>query len=234
MRSDLCSEAIRLGSLLLRHRPLQLPAVHALLALMMLQAARLPARTQHDGTLAILERQDRSLWDQNLISAGLRHFGCSAAGNVLTAYHLQAEVAAIHATSGTDAETDWAGVAARYDQLYELEPTPIVALNGAIANASQQADRRQPGGPRRGGRDLCRSGMASGAGDGARCGRRRSDCSRFTASAPTCRSNASARAAISGSGCTPIASCPARRPAADSGTVVINGDDVTGTDPGEA
>ena len=135
VRSDLCSEAIRLGSLLLQHRQLQLPAVHALLALMMLQAARLPARTQEDGTLAILEKQDRSLWDQNLIAAGLRHFGSSAAGNVLTTYHLQAEVAAIHATSKTDAETDWAGVAARYDQLYQLEPTPIVALNGAIARS---------------------------------------------------------------------------------------------------
>ena len=102
---------------------------------MMLQAARLPARTQHDGTLAILEKQDRSLWDQGLIAAGLRHFGQSAAGNVLTTYHLQAEVAAIHATSKTDAETDWAEIAARYDQLYQLEPTPIVALNGAIAKS---------------------------------------------------------------------------------------------------
>ena len=135
VRSDLCSEAIRLGTLLLQHQRLQLPAVDALLALMMLQAARLPARTQHDGTLAILERQDRSLWDQNLIAAGLRHFGQSAAGNVLTTYHLQAEVAAIHAISKTDAETDWAEIAARYDQLYQLEPTPIVALNGAIAKS---------------------------------------------------------------------------------------------------
>ena len=135
VRSYLCSEAIRLATLLLQHQRLQLPAVHALLALMMLQAARLPARTQHDGSLAILERQDRSLWDQNLIAAGLRHFGESAAGNVLTTYHLQAEVAAIHAISKTDAETDWAEIAARYDQLYQLEPTPIVALNGAIAKS---------------------------------------------------------------------------------------------------
>lgn len=135
VRSDLCGEAIRLGSLLLRHEQLQLPAVHALLALMMLQAARLPARTQDDGTLAVLERQDRSLWDQRLIASGLRHFGHSAAGDELTTYHLQAEIAAIHATAETDAATDWAGIANRYEQLYQLEPTPVVALNGAIARS---------------------------------------------------------------------------------------------------
>lgn len=134
VRSDLCGEAIRLGRLLLQHQP-QLPAVHALLALMLLQAARLPARTQHDGTLAILERQDRSLWDKGLIATGLRHFGCSAAGDTITTYHLQAEIAAIHATSETDADTQWASIVARYDQLYQLEPTPIVALNGAIARS---------------------------------------------------------------------------------------------------
>jgi RNA polymerase sigma-70 factor, ECF subfamily len=135
VRTDLCGEAIRLATLLLRHKQLQLPVVHALLALMMLQAARLPARTQHDGTLAVLERQDRSLWDQGLIAAGLRHFGRSAAGDSLTTYHLQAEIAAIHATAPTDAETDWAGIVARYDQLYQLESTPVVALNGAIARS---------------------------------------------------------------------------------------------------
>ncbi len=135
VRSDLCGEAIRLGTLLLRHQRLQRPAVHALLALMMLQAARLPARTQNDGTLAVLEKQDRSLWDQRLIAMGLRHFGSSAAGSVLTTYHLQAEIAAIHATAATDADTDWAKIATLFDQLYELEPTPIVALNGAIAKS---------------------------------------------------------------------------------------------------
>lgn len=135
VRSDLCGEAIRLGTLLLQHEQLQLPAVHALLALMMLQAARLPARTRDDGSLAVLERQDRSLWDQRLIATGLRHFGRSAAGNKLTTYHLQAEIAAIHATAETDAATDWAGIVTRYEQLYQLEPTPVVALNRAIARS---------------------------------------------------------------------------------------------------
>ncbi len=141
VRGDLCEEAIRLGTLLLRHRRLQMPAIHALMALMMLQAARLPARTREDGTLALLDTQDRSLWDQRLIALGLRHLGSSAGGDTLTSYHLQAEIAAVHATAASDAETDWEGIVARYDELYQLEPTPIVALNRAIARSRWQGPR---------------------------------------------------------------------------------------------
>ena len=137
VRADLCEEAIRLGTLLLHHS-LRMPACHALLALMLLQAARLPARTQDDGTLAILAKQDRSLWDQRLIAVGLRHLGWSAAGDTLTVYHLQAEIAAIHAKAKSDADTDWPGIAALYDQLYQLESTPIVALNRAIARSRSE------------------------------------------------------------------------------------------------
>jgi RNA polymerase sigma-70 factor, ECF subfamily len=134
VRADLCGEAIRLCTLLLDHG-LRLPAVHALLALMLLQAARLTARTQDDGTLAILAKQDRSMWDQRLVAGGLRHLAWSAEGDTLTGYHLQAEIAAIHATAKTDADTDWVRIANVYDHLYELEPTPIVALNRAIAKS---------------------------------------------------------------------------------------------------
>lgn len=141
VRADLCEEAIRLGTLLVRHSGLNLPPAHALLALMMLQAARLPARTRDDGTLTLLHSQDRRLWDQRLIAGGLRHLGSSAEGEVLTPYHLQAEIAAIHATAVGDAETDWAGIVTRYDQLYQLEPTPIVALNRAIAQSRWQGPR---------------------------------------------------------------------------------------------
>lgn len=133
VRPDLCEEAIRLATLLTTHPRGQLPEVHALLALMMLQAARLPARTQTDGTIALLAHQDRTLWDQRLIASGFRHLGLSAAGNKVTAYHLQAEIAAIHAAAASDVDTDWAQVVTLYDQLYELEPTPIVALNRAVA-----------------------------------------------------------------------------------------------------
>ncbi len=136
IRSDLCAEAIRLGRLLVDTLPS--PSLHALLALMTLQAARLPARTQLDGSLVLLEEQNRALWDQRLIATGLRHLGQSAAGEKLTAYHIQAEIAAIHATALSDAETDWVRVVGLYEELYELEPTPIVALNRAIALARWQ------------------------------------------------------------------------------------------------
>ncbi len=141
VRADLCEEAIRLGSLLVKQCRLQLPSAHALLALMMLQAARLPARTQHDGTLAVLAEQDRSLWDRQLITLGLRHFGASAAGDTITTYHLQAEIAAVHATAASDSKTDWEKIVALYDDLYKLEPTPIVSLNRAIAISRWQGPR---------------------------------------------------------------------------------------------
>jgi RNA polymerase sigma-70 factor, ECF subfamily len=133
VRADLCEEAIRLGKLVIDQSRLQLPAGHALLALMMLQAARLPARTLEDGTLAVLAEQNRELWDRKLIGLGMRHFGASAAGDAITSYHLQAEIAAIHAHAATEADTDWAKLVELYDDLYKLEPTPIVLLNRAIA-----------------------------------------------------------------------------------------------------
>jgi len=133
VRTDLCEEAMRLGVLVVEQSRLQLPAAHALLALMMLQAARLPARTLADGSLAVLSEQNRELWDRTLIARGMRHFEASASGNTITTYHLQAEIAAVHATSASDNETDWRKLVELYDDLYKLEPTPIVLLNRAIA-----------------------------------------------------------------------------------------------------
>ena len=101
---------------------------------MMLQAARLPARTLDDGTLAVLAEQNRQLWDQ-LIGLGMRHFAASATGDTITTYHFQAEIAAVHATSPSESETDWQKLVELYDDLYKLEPTPIVLLNRAIAIA---------------------------------------------------------------------------------------------------
>jgi RNA polymerase sigma-70 factor, ECF subfamily len=138
VRTDLCEEAMRLGVLVVEHSPLQLPAAHALLALMMLQAARLPARTLEDGSLAVLSEQDRDLWDRKLIALGMRQFGASASGNKITTYHLQAEIAAVHAMAASDAETDWNKLVELYDDLYKLEPTPIVLLNRAIAISRSQ------------------------------------------------------------------------------------------------
>ena len=138
LREDLCIEAIRLGRLLAAHPRANLPPVHALLALLMLQAARLPARTKEGGALALLAEQDRSLWDRRLIAAGMRHLGQAAAGETLTRYHLQAEIAALHVAASSDAETDWQAIAALYEELYQIEPSPIVLLNRAVAIARWQ------------------------------------------------------------------------------------------------
>jgi RNA polymerase sigma-70 factor (ECF subfamily) len=138
LREDLCAEAIRLGRLLAGHARTDAPGVHALLALMLLQAARLPARTRPDGALALLGDQDRSLWDRRLIAAGLRELGQAAAGPVVTRYHLQAEIAALHVAAPSVAETDWPAIATLYDQLYQLDPSPIVALNRVVAVARWQ------------------------------------------------------------------------------------------------
>lgn len=138
IRADLCEEAVRLGTLLINHSRTRQPVVHALLALMMLQAARLPARLKEDGLPALLAEQDRALWDQRLLAGGLRHLAQSAAGTELTTYHLQAEIAAIHAVAANEAETDWERITQLYDELLALEPTPIVLLNRAIALARWQ------------------------------------------------------------------------------------------------
>jgi RNA polymerase sigma-70 factor, ECF subfamily len=134
LRQDLCEEAIRLGLLLVRHPRTKSPAAHALLALLMLQAARLPARIKAGGDLALLAEQERALWDPRLIGAGLRQLVQAAAGPELTRYHLQAEIAALHSAP----ETDWQQIAHLYEQLYQLEPSPIVALNQAVAVAHWQ------------------------------------------------------------------------------------------------
>jgi RNA polymerase sigma-70 factor (ECF subfamily) len=135
VRYDLCAEAIRLTALLAGHPAGDQPAVHALLALMLLQAARLPARTDAAGDLLLLEEQDRALWDRALIDRGLRELERSAHGDELTEYHLQAGIAACHAVAPSYATTDWRRILADYDQLVLLSASPVVALNRAVALA---------------------------------------------------------------------------------------------------
>ncbi len=135
VRSDLCSEAIRLGRQLVDHPATRLPEAHALLALMLLQAARLPARVDAAGELATLAEQDRSLWDQVMIADGVRELGRSAEGERLTSYHIEAAIASYHAVSPSFEETDWDAIVAHYDQLLDLKPSPVVALNRAVAAA---------------------------------------------------------------------------------------------------
>lgn len=133
VRSDLCHEAIRLTDLLATHPHTGLPQCHALLALMQLSAARLPARTDDAGGILRLHEQDRSLWDQSLIQRGIHHLQLSAHGKTLTEYHLEAGIAACHSTAASHEVTDWARILALYDQLALLTPSPVVALNRAIA-----------------------------------------------------------------------------------------------------
>lgn len=133
VRADLCHEAIRLARLLLDHPATCQPSTHALLALMFLNAARLSARTDPGGNLLRLREQDRSAWDGKLIGLGLQHLAQSASGEELSAYHLQAGIAACHCTAADYESTDWPRILSFYDQLARIDESPVVALNRAVA-----------------------------------------------------------------------------------------------------
>ena len=100
---------------------------------MCLNKARMPARVDASGKLNSLFDQDRSLWDEKLISEGLRLLELSAQGAELTEYHVEAGIAAVHATAPTMQATNWEEIVSLYDTLMTIRPTPIVALNRAIA-----------------------------------------------------------------------------------------------------
>ena len=134
VRTDLCDEAIRLATLLLEWKTGN-PACHALLSLMLLQAARLPARIDACGDIATLAEQDRSLWNQQLIARGMRHLAASASGDEMTTYHIEAAIAACHAAAPSFEETDWQRIVSLYDDLLDLNPSPVAALNRAVAVA---------------------------------------------------------------------------------------------------
>jgi RNA polymerase sigma-70 factor (ECF subfamily) len=133
VRSDLCGEAVRLATILAEHPATSRPEVHALLALMLFQASRLPARTDAEGALVLLADQDRQRWDRALIGRALRHLERCAAGERRTAYHLEAGIAACHALAASYAETDWAQILDLYDDRLKLEPSPVVVLNRSVA-----------------------------------------------------------------------------------------------------
>lgn len=135
VREELCVEAIRLAQLLAARPDTGLPKVHALLALFYFQAARFETRQDGAGNLLLLEEQDRDRWDRRLLSAGASHLGLAAQGDELSEYHLQAEIAAVHGASASFADTDWRRLVELYDQLFALAPSPVVALNGAIAQS---------------------------------------------------------------------------------------------------
>lgn len=133
VRAELCGEAIRLTALLREHPPAATPETNALAALMHLHAARLPARLDAAGDLHQLVEQDRSRWDAGLVAEGLALLEQSAAGPELSAYHVEAAIAAAHASAPSLEETDWALIVSLYDRLMDIAPSPVVALNRAIA-----------------------------------------------------------------------------------------------------
>jgi RNA polymerase sigma-70 factor, ECF subfamily len=141
VRSDLCGEAVRLATILADHPATSLPEVHALLALMLFQASRLPARCDAEGALVLLADQDRGRWDRTLIGRALGHLERCAAGKRATAYHLEAGIAACHAMAPSYAATDWTQILALYDDRLALAPSPVVVLNRAVALSMVQGPR---------------------------------------------------------------------------------------------
>jgi RNA polymerase sigma-70 factor (ECF subfamily) len=131
IRQDLCFEALRLGRIVAAS-PLAEPHVHALVALMALQAARFPARVDTFGDLVPLEDQDRRQWDERLIAIGFGHFDRSMAGDLVSPFHVQAAIAATYARALSDEAVDWRVVLDLYDQLLAIHPSPIVVLNRAV------------------------------------------------------------------------------------------------------
>jgi RNA polymerase sigma-70 factor, ECF subfamily len=133
VRPALCEEALRLGRVLAELAPRE-PEVHGLVALMEIQASRLRARVDPSGDPVLLPDQDRSLWDRLLIGRGLAALErANALGSAMGPYALQAAIAACHAQSRTAGETDWGRIAALYDALAQLTPSPVVELNRAVA-----------------------------------------------------------------------------------------------------
>ena len=136
VRIELCREAIELASSLAEHPASNQPRTHALLALMLLGAARLPGRMDPEGNILRLQEQDRSTWDRSLICLGLHHLACAAAGDALSEYHFQAGIAACHCIAPDYASTNWPAILAHYDQWMKISDSPVVALNRAIAVAN--------------------------------------------------------------------------------------------------
>jgi RNA polymerase sigma-70 factor (ECF subfamily) len=133
-RADLCAEAIRLGRLLAQLMPDE-PEVRGLLALMLLTESRRAARTGPDGALVLLADQDRTRWDRTLIAEGQALVRQCLRRNQPGPYQIQAAINAVHSDAPVAAATDWGQILQLYDQLLAIAPSPVVALNRAVAVA---------------------------------------------------------------------------------------------------
>jgi RNA polymerase sigma-70 factor (ECF subfamily) len=135
IRRDLCDEARRLGRMLVDQSVGDVPTAHALLALMCFHAARFDARVASDGAIVLLEEQDRSAWNWSDVREGMAWLAKSAGGDEVTRYHVEAGIAWEHCRAPTFADTDWRRIAELYDTLDRIAPSPIHALNRAVAEA---------------------------------------------------------------------------------------------------
>lgn len=133
VRAELCREALRLVAFLMEHAPSNTPETKALAALMCLNAARLPARISDTGEMTSLADQDRTLWDHELITRGRALLEDASDGSLVTAYHIEAAIAATHASAPTLRETNWHIIVTMYDRLMMIAPSPVVSLNLAVA-----------------------------------------------------------------------------------------------------
>lgn len=147
IRDDVAGEAIRLARMIAMHPAISEPRreprhrdsaswggrAWALVALMLLHAARFPARVDSEGTLFLLREQDRRKWDHLMIVEGMRALDRASVGDVMTAFHLEAGIAACHAAAGSWESTNWPQIVELYDELLVLTRSPVVAMNRAIA-----------------------------------------------------------------------------------------------------
>lgn len=142
VRMELCQEAMRLMNLLIEQPVLATPQSYALAALMYLNAARLPTRLDGSGNLVSFFEQDRSLWDHTLIAEGQALLNLSASGTELTKYHIEAAIASMHTSAARSEDTDWKQIVSLYDMLIAIHPSPVIALNRAIAIAQLDGPER--------------------------------------------------------------------------------------------
>jgi RNA polymerase sigma-70 factor (ECF subfamily) len=134
MRAPLCEEAIRLVRLLLRLFPSE-PEIMGLLALLLLQHARAPARFDADGQIVLLEDQDRSLWNRDMIGEGLALIDKAMRHQLPGPYQVQSAIAALHARAPRPQDTDWTQIDLLYAALERMQPSPVITLNRAVAVA---------------------------------------------------------------------------------------------------
>ncbi len=133
IRQDLTEEAMRLCHLLTGNSLANTPAANALLSLMCLQASRDNVRLAHNGEIVLLKDQDRSLWNKKLIAKGLEYLARASEGDEITEYHIEAAIAACHASASSFGQTNWEHICYLYETLEKIKPGPVTEMNKAIA-----------------------------------------------------------------------------------------------------